>query len=328
MIQSDRPMPDLLQDLAHIRRSISARDATGAVYGTGPFRIAQWEPLRRAVLSANEDYCGGRPFLDSISFELGRSSREQLVDFELGKADVVEILPAELRRAVDRGAKTWSSAPLNLLALVFQRGDPAVEDPRLREAIALSIDRAAIHNVLLQKQGEPAGSLLPQSLSGYAFLFPAVRHLERARELVGALQPRPRPLSLAYDLSDALARPVADRIAVNAREAGLILQAGAQTGGSLRLVRLRIGWMAPERALEEAASALQLSDLLKLPAQPAMEAAYAAERLLLESFRVVPLFHLPEVYAVAPRVKTWMAPGLLRSGVLRLENVWLEPEKP
>jgi len=42
---------------------------------------------------------------------------------------------------------------VTLLALVF---DPAA-DARLREALALSIDRAAIQSVLLQKQGEARG---------------------------------------------------------------------------------------------------------------------------------------------------------------------------
>ena len=47
-----------------------------------------------------------------------------------------------------------------------------IDDPRLREALALCVDRAAIHNVLLQRQGEIRGALLPQWLSGLRSSFP------------------------------------------------------------------------------------------------------------------------------------------------------------
>src|SRR5258708_11365019 len=52
VIQSAKSMPDILYRLS--------RPAAG-IPGTGPFRVTKWEPGRRAVLTANEDYLGGRP---------------------------------------------------------------------------------------------------------------------------------------------------------------------------------------------------------------------------------------------------------------------------
>ena len=42
-------------------------------------------------------------------------------------------------------------------------------------------------NVLLQKQAEPSAALLPNWLSGYAFLFESPMNLERAKEIRSAL---------------------------------------------------------------------------------------------------------------------------------------------
>jgi hypothetical protein len=42
----------------------------------------------------------------------------------------------------------------------------------------------------------------------------------------------------------------------------------------------------------------------------------------LEGFRVIPLFHLPDVYGVSPRVKG--GPGITPLGEWRFENLWLE----
>ena len=53
---------------------------------------------------------------------------------------------------------------------------------------------------------------------------------------------------------------------------------------------------------------------------------YAAERSLLEGFRVIPLIHLPDIYGVSPRVKG--GPGITPSGEWRFENLWLEGARP
>ena len=66
--------------------------------------------------------------------------------------------------------------------MISPRG-AAAYDPRFTQALSLAIDRAAIVNVLLQRQGEPAGSLLPQWLSGYAFLFPAEVNVVDAKKI-------------------------------------------------------------------------------------------------------------------------------------------------
>ena len=90
----------------------------------------------------------------------------------------------------------------------------------MREAIALSIDRAAIVNFILQKEGEPAGGLLPQWSSGTAFLFSTAADPVHAKELSAQIVPAPK-IVLGYDSGDSLEQAVAERIVVNAREAGI-----------------------------------------------------------------------------------------------------------
>jgi peptide/nickel transport system substrate-binding protein len=83
--------------------------------GHRPFPPGAFEPGHRATFAANEDYWGGRPFLDAIDVQLGRGLRDQLADLELGKADVVEVAPTDLRRVLQGGTgfsrSVWSSAP-------------------------------------------------------------------------------------------------------------------------------------------------------------------------------------------------------------------------
>jgi hypothetical protein len=264
------------------------------------FNIARWEAGRLAVYEADENAAGGRPFLDKVEILLGRALRDQASDFELGKADLVELGPNDLRRP-QPGRRVWTSSPVRVLALVFS---PRFDDARVREALALSVDRSTIHGVLLQRQGEISGALLPQWLSGYAFLFPAAADLSRARQLATGA----RPITLG--VNDAAFRPIAERIALNARDAGLAVSVTAQAGNAnVALVELRIGSADPAKALTQIA-----------------EQNYLAERALLEGFRVIPLIHLPDVYGVGTRVKG--GPGIALSGEWRFENLWLEGVRP
>ena len=279
------------------------------------FTVTRWEAGRRATYEANENAPGGRPFVDSIDVQMGRSMRDQGIDLELGKADLVEV---ELRRP-GTGRKVWSSSPVRVMALVF---GARIDDPRLREALALCVDRAAIHNVLLQRQGEITGALLPQWLSGFAFLFSTATDVARARTLVSGLPRAARPLTIGVE--DPAWQPIVSRIALNARDAGLMLSpATVNAAADVRLVEVRVASADPARALSGIAAALGLPEPARTDSP---ETIYAAERALLDGYRVIPLFHLPDVYGVAPRVKG--GPGITPLGEWRFENLWLEGARP
>src|ERR1051325_9095221 len=118
-----------------VRQSVDTADPPQAGPGmadlAGPFAIARWEAGRRAVYTAEENASGGRPFLDSVEIEMGKPLREQVNDLDLGKADLVELGPAEARR-LSSGKRLLTSSPVRVLALVF---GPRVEDARIREAV-------------------------------------------------------------------------------------------------------------------------------------------------------------------------------------------------
>jgi ABC-type transport system substrate-binding protein len=281
---------------------------------TQGFTIARWEAGRRAVYEADENAPGGRPYLDGVEITVGRSLWDQSNDLELGRADVVELGPAELRRQA-AGRKIWSSSPVRVLALVFAA---RFDDARVREALALAVDRSAIHGVLLQRQGEISGALVPQWISGYAFLFSTAVDLRRAV----ALAPGARPITLG--VSGPSMRAIAERIALNARDAGLRVSVVPQPeSADVRLVEVRVASADPWRALAGLAASLGLPEPARCDSP---DACYAAERALIEGFRVIPLIHLPDAYGVGPAVRG--PAGVTALGEWRFENLWLESGRP
>ena len=331
-IQTERSLPDFPTELATGRYFVFHAGEDNSLTGTGPFRVAEWPTAGspgQAVLTANETCWSGRPFVDKIELMMGVDFQQQANAISFGQADVVELPASQVRRAAQRGVRTASSDPVELFALVIDASRPAVQDAHFRQAISLAIDRASIADVILQRQGIVAGGLLPNWISGTAHLFPSTSGLPRAKELLatsGRELSRPMPLVLFYDSSDAEVRAVADRVAVNLREVGIMVQVSGQItdnktnlpAADLRLVRLRIAAPDPAEALSEI-----LNSLGEAPADlETPERIYAAERAPIDAYRAIPLVHVSESYGLGPQVRDWMAP---RWGGWRLEDVWLGP---
>lgn len=302
----DRPIERILADLARPRNAVAVRSADGTLIGTGPFAVTRWDSGKSATLTANSAYWGGRPYLDSIEIKMAQPLRQQALDLELGKADAIEVDTADLRRLRQQNANLAEAAPSEVLALVFD--GPRAIPPSVPEAVALSIDRVAIQTVLLQRQGEVSAALLPQWLSGYSFVFPTGRDLSRARQL-GANAPM---LTIGYDRADALARAIAERIAVNTAEAQIKVRAVPDGSADAHIIRLRITSTDARTALEDLAEQLKLQ-----PPAPA-DTLYDGERALLGNGRVVPLVHVPVAWQLSPKVQAWSAGW-------HLEDTWLEP---
>jgi hypothetical protein len=54
-----------------------------------------------------------------------------------------------------------------------------------------------------------------------------------------------------------------------------------------------------------------------------IEDVLLTERMLLARDVIVPVVHIPDLYAVGPRVQSWNGPGVFPSGAWNLANVWL-----
>ena len=326
IIECDPPDSQLPLELALPRYAIARRDA-GRLTGSGPFVVNRWDPGKRLVLTAREEYWSGRAFVDVIDIEMGQGFREQLVALDANKADVVELAPEQARRGVSDTYHVETSAPVELMALVFTKdwqtsADPESEDARLHRALALSIDRTSMNEVLLRGGGDPAGGLLPNWMTGYSFLFPATADLNRAQQLRAEFH-QTGSLLLSYDAADPLERVVAERVLLNARDAGISLQLTGSYAPDVRLIRLPLASVDVQISLSDLAARLGLP-------QPRFSGGgasdtYAAENALLQMQRAIPLLYLRTAVGLAPDVRNWTAS---RDGNWHLPDLWLATEKP
>ncbi len=356
-VEADSAIPHLPELLALPEFSIIKLDAEKKVMGSGAFRVDVFQAARRISLVANDDYWAGRPYLDKIEITMGGSVREQLINRRLDQDDVAE-LTLDQARAVGYGTQANPGSlppqrmavprPGDLYALVFFRDLPSVapgtrantsaDDGRIDQAIALTIDRASISRVLLQKQADAAPALLPQWLTGYEFLFESQPDPDQARKLRNdAVRAAAVSIPFAYDSGDNIARAIAERVAVNVREANITLQtfggknltldSATNTGAQVALIRLPLASPSTVAALFDLERRAGIGPAVTAQTESASspESSLAAERAALSSFHIIPVVHVPQVYWLNPRVRDWTTPA---NGGWRLQDVWLEGERP
>jgi peptide/nickel transport system substrate-binding protein len=316
IIDWDSSNPDLLAELALSRNAIAKRTADNRPSGTGPFHVVDWQPGKKLGLAAEENCWRGRPFLDAIEVEMGKSFRDQMTALELGKADLVEVAPEQTHRVPQTGRRLATSSPDELLALVFTHDAAFPEEKLLRQALALSVERGSIRSVLLQGAGQPTAAILPNWMSGYGFVFSTDADLQKARQAREQVRSIPT-WTLGYDGTDPLARFFAERIALNAKDAGLLLQPTSAASADVRLVRIPLDSADPWIALSDVAN---LAGLPLGKKQGGVEDLYASEVALLATQRVIPLFHLPVSYASTSSLKNW---SLRSDGSWTLADAWL-----
>jgi MarR-like DNA-binding transcriptional regulator SgrR of sgrS sRNA len=296
----DSPMPNLPALLAgdDFRISSASTNGAGGVVGTGPFQTTGFAN-GVLTLTANDSGWQSRPFVDSVEIRVRRSIHDQWLDLSVNRADLVEVPAEQLHPARDQHLTVLASPPVTLLALQLSSSG-VLGDPNLRAAIALAVDRGVLFNVIFQKQGEVTASLLPSALTGYAFLFPTGRDLNKADELRGSITPP--PLTLAVEGGSAL-QLAAQRIALNLREAGFTVQvvnAASASHPDLRLRRFSLECSQPSAALESILHAA--GQAVPLPEQ-SLAATFKAEHDFLNRNILIPLLYLPRAYASGGRLR-------------------------
>ena len=321
VIDCNEPDPEMLAEVTLSRNAIVKRDSDEKVSGTGPFHIVDWQPGKKLTLAAEEEYWRGRPFLDGIEIEMGRNFRDQATALEVGRAEIIEVALEQAHHFSSARGRMASSAPVELMALVFTRDVLSPDEKLLREAFGLSVERASIHSVLLQGAGQPAGSLLPTWISGYGFVFSSRADLQKARQLRDQVQTA-RIWTIGYDSTDSLARLLVERITLNAKDAGLSVVPVTVGASDVRLARIPLASSDPWIALEGIAAQTGLSQGKNNGAS--VEELFAAEQAALASERVVPLFHMPAFYAASATLRNW---AVRTDGSLELSHAWLGAAK-
>jgi peptide/nickel transport system substrate-binding protein len=235
-----QPNVALLIYLAHPNTSIVSEKIAKAAnddlsrkehaIGSGPFRLAEWVPDNFMRFEAfREFYVQGQPYLDGVRLNIVPDEAGVTAALRTKAADAALIADARAAQTLGREAGiTVSAKPsLNYHLLFLNTKRKPLDNPKVREAIALSIDRKQIIDTVALGAGDPTGPL-PPALPFFALPvadYPLYRRdVARARQLLQEAGVGPVQLTLLTQTTEPVyAKDIAQIVQQQLGEAGIRL---------------------------------------------------------------------------------------------------------
>jgi peptide/nickel transport system substrate-binding protein len=168
----NRPQPSILALLASGYTPIypchvpAAAQRTNPI-GTGPFRFAEYRRNESIRLVRNPDYWKkGLPYLDAIEFTIIPNRATMVLSFVSGRVDMT--FPYEMSIPLVRDIKAQLPAAIcevttqnGTTNLLVNRDTAPFNNPDIRRATALTLDRNAFIDILSEGQNSMGGAMLP-----------------------------------------------------------------------------------------------------------------------------------------------------------------------
>lgn len=201
--------------------------------GTGPWKLKSYQPNASASFAANPDYWGSKPLLSGIQFTFYASQQAQFLGLQGGQVDMVTVFTAQ-------GAGSILNNPqYKIVALkssanqqLSMRTDQApFTDARVRQAIALTLDRPALVKALITGYGSVGND------SPFAPVFPSTdtsvpqrtQDLTKAKQLLAAAgHPNGFRTTLFVGTSEELPQ-LAQTVAAAAAKVGITIDLKVET---------------------------------------------------------------------------------------------------
>ncbi|MEO6244359.1 MAG: peptide ABC transporter substrate-binding protein [Opitutaceae bacterium] len=327
----------------------------GKLVGNGAFTLAEWQPNARVVVTKNPHYWGAaaNQLERLVFFPIEKSDTEEL-NFRAGQLHLTFDVPPSKIPVYRRDAPDQLRLDplLNVMFVNFNVTKAPLTNPRVRRALALALDRAAITRAVFNDARKPARTFVAPNCGDYDGPEGQREDFAAARELLTAAgypggQGFPTLPMLVRN--DATMPKVAEIIqALWQRELGVKItiepseqKTWVEARNALRhtiaigtwtadfpdptnfLDPLRTGhggnssgWANPayDRLLDQAANTVDPAARLALLRE--------AEKLALDEAAVAPLVFGARTYLIHPAVKNWApAPmGIHRYQLIELRN--------
>ncbi len=138
--------------------------------GTGPFKLEEWNLGQRIVLTPNEGFhLQPAPSVAQVTYFLAGGSA--LIMYENDEIDLTGIGVNDIERIRDPNeplnAQFSENPSMDTFYIGFNTQEPPFDDPRVRRAFAMAVDKEILAQVVLKDLVVPANGILPPNMPGF-----------------------------------------------------------------------------------------------------------------------------------------------------------------
>lgn len=201
--------------------------------GTGPFKLHSYATGSGATFVRNDAYWGGQAHLDGTHFVFYGEQEAQVVALRGGEVDVLAAFTAAGAEPVlDSSSYAIIKMPSSLHRELSMRCDrDPFRDPRVRRAVALTLDRPPLVPALLNGYGTIANDYPfgPRFSSTDTSVPQRTQNLRLARQLLGAAGHPHGFATVLYTEQNAEIPQLAQAIQADARRTGIDISLRVET---------------------------------------------------------------------------------------------------
>ena len=145
---------------------VAAKDMRQRPIGTGPFKFVDYKPNESIKLTKNPDYWKpGKPYLDGIEYAIIKNMSTAILTFVSGKLDITfggVTVPLERQIREQAPQAICELNPTNVgRNLLINPVSAPFNNPELRRAMALALDRQSFIDIITEGKGNTGGIMLP-----------------------------------------------------------------------------------------------------------------------------------------------------------------------
>lgn len=166
-MQSPTALEEYQDDAAE--NPITTEYSTARPTGTGPFELASWDRGNQVRLQAYDGYWGEESTIDEAIVVAIAEPRGRADALRAGDIDGFDLVgPADVSGLESDGFQVVNRDPFNVIYLGFNQAEAPFDDPQVREAIALAINKDEVVSASLPEGSEVATQFMPPTVSGWA----------------------------------------------------------------------------------------------------------------------------------------------------------------
>lgn len=137
--------------------------------GSGPFSFVSWRRGQSVVMEKYEDYFGGAPKLDTVTWVPVAADNSRVTGVQSGTVDIASIPTAQIGAVESTGSAEVRDIPSHqVVYLGFNAESGPLANVELRKAISHAIDRDAIVASILDGRAAPNSQLVAPTVFGFS----------------------------------------------------------------------------------------------------------------------------------------------------------------
>ncbi|WP_078593371.1 glutathione ABC transporter substrate-binding protein [Evansella clarkii] len=155
--------------------------------GTGAFTFVSWDSGDKIVLQKNEDYWGENAKVDTVTLKVVPEDLTRIGELETGAVHIVDpVSPSDMSHLENtEGIGVYERNAASMSYLGFNMEKEPFDDPKVRRAVSMALNREAMVDGILEGSGETAAGPVNNTNFGYSEnIEPVQQDFEAAKQLL------------------------------------------------------------------------------------------------------------------------------------------------